>query len=89
MKKFAVIDFEDGMDIVPTGWLSKDEKECRWPKLIKSCSQFYKAVRNSDQPKNDWSFITVFKVLAESGKSGLNILSISMYIYFCRLSYVQ
>lgn len=35
-KKFSVVEFPDGLQIVPSCWIDKDKNECIWPGYIKS-----------------------------------------------------
>lgn len=49
-KKFAVVEFEDGLQIVSITWLSGDLQSSKWPKNYISNDRYNKAIKFMEVP---------------------------------------
>ncbi|XP_011859717.1 PREDICTED: uncharacterized protein LOC105557157 isoform X2 [Vollenhovia emeryi] len=72
--EFAVVEFSDGVQLVPKFWL-QDDDTCYWPK-VKNQSKYYKLVENKEPINSQWERCNVIAVLAETDtfKKGLEKL---------------
>nr|XP_012216674.1 PREDICTED: uncharacterized protein LOC105668714 isoform X2 [Linepithema humile] len=52
--KFYVIEFEDGLQIVPNNWLSTVLKSAVWPVGFISNIRYDKAVKSMEEPQSTW-----------------------------------
>lgn len=62
---YAVIEMEDGVVAVPSKWLSKDKKMCRYPNDEKKALELIK--KNSDV-NLQWPSLSVLKIFSTCGK---------------------
>lgn len=71
---FNVVEFHDGLHVIPFSWLSNDNKQAYWPPYectIRMC----KAVVNMETPMKDhWELLDVLAILGSAGKLITNIL---------------
>lgn len=65
-KEFAVVEFADGVQLVPKFWL-QDDDTCYWPK-VKNQSIYYKLVKNKEPFNSQWERCNVISVLTETGE---------------------
>jgi hypothetical protein len=67
--KFFVCDFNDGTQIVPRNWLSKDMEYCAWPPWWQKVDQrgWDRRVQALVEPDEDWSPAPVLRVRAYGG----------------------
>ncbi|XP_077257810.1 uncharacterized protein LOC143894967 [Temnothorax americanus] len=61
---YVVIEFSDGLQIIPSNWLNKDMSMVRWPALT-NVQRYEKAIRNMEPPKESWTKIPVIKIVAK------------------------
>ncbi|XP_063220044.1 uncharacterized protein LOC134529655 [Bacillus rossius redtenbacheri] len=50
---FSIIEFEDGLQVVPTKWLCDDGTRCKWPSYVNP-NKVIKSVTSLEEPKEDW-----------------------------------
>jgi len=74
MARFIVVLFEDGLQLIPSIWLSPDKKSCNWPPYINDI-KIKKAINNEENPTKSWS---LHKVLCLFGT-----LSIKLHYIIC------
>lgn len=60
-KFYAVVGFEDGLQVVPSNWLDVSVMKAVWPHFL-SDSRYYKAVKFMEEPESSWKEYTVLKV---------------------------
>lgn len=65
--KFYIVEFSDGIQLVPHSWLSKDKTKCYFPSEYSSL-QYNKAVRRQEKPGNKWPVYDVTRVLGQASK---------------------
>lgn len=63
---WSIVEFEDGMEMIPTSWIMEDKSAAYWPKF--SSHKFMKAVKNRIPYENEWSLFKIKKILASSSK---------------------
>ncbi|XP_067204503.1 uncharacterized protein [Linepithema humile] len=61
---YAVIEFSDGLQLIPSNWLNEDMSMARWPTLT-NVQRYEKAIRNMEPPKELWTNIPVIKIIAK------------------------
>ncbi|XP_067208564.1 uncharacterized protein [Linepithema humile] len=52
-KFYAIVEFEDGIQIVPNNWLSIDLKKAAWPNFTNN-KRYDKAVKVMEEPQSTW-----------------------------------
>ncbi|XP_024872877.1 uncharacterized protein LOC112455295, partial [Temnothorax curvispinosus] len=52
-KKFMVVEFSDGLQIVPTQWLNFAEQTCIWPSHLKTQLRINKAIITRKMPNKE------------------------------------
>lgn len=87
MEKFyAIVEFEDGLQIVPNNWLNGDLSKAYWPHFTNN-SRYDKAVKCMEDPDNNWSQHSIRKIYGTSRKE-LYFLVIHIIIFFaCKYWY--
>ncbi|XP_025263009.1 uncharacterized protein LOC105254747 isoform X3 [Camponotus floridanus] len=65
-KKYAIVEFKDGLQIVPATWLSSDLRKSKWPRHYISNDRYDKAVKLMEVPDCTWEEHTVLKIYATS-----------------------
>eukprot|EP00102_Acyrthosiphon_pisum_P008734 XP_003245765.1 PREDICTED: uncharacterized protein LOC100569124 [Acyrthosiphon pisum] len=66
--EYSVVEFTDGVNLVPTIWLTADHRKCHWP-LIENKMIYSKMVSSQVMPRpNDpsWGIYSVKKVLCKT-----------------------
>ncbi|XP_039312745.1 uncharacterized protein LOC120359418 [Solenopsis invicta] len=58
---YAVVEFEDGLSVVPYKWLTQDLKEGFWP-IYTSTARYDKAVKRMEEPESTWSKCSIRKI---------------------------
>lgn len=70
LKKFSVVEFPDGLQIVPSCWINGPQNESTWPSHIKSQytldKLLTKAVVPSDSSK--WEICKINRFFGSAGK---------------------
>lgn len=64
---WSIVEFEDGMEMIPTSWIIEDKSAARWPNFT-SHLKFMKAVKNRILYENEWSLYKIKKILGTSSK---------------------
>lgn len=63
-KKYVIVEFLDGLQIIPITWLTTDLKRAKWPDCYISNSRFDKAVRCLEEPDSTWQEHPIVKIYA-------------------------
>ncbi|TGZ51886.1 Uncharacterized protein DBV15_12677 [Temnothorax longispinosus] len=61
LKMYAVVEFEDGLSVVPKNWLTEDLTEAFWP-MYTSSARHDKAVKRMEEPESTWSKCSIRKL---------------------------
>ncbi|XP_039306313.1 uncharacterized protein LOC113004659 isoform X3 [Solenopsis invicta] len=72
MNRFSVVEFEDGLHLVPTKWL-KGSSECFWP-THKNIKRLHKNISECEEPDDEtWETVKVVRIFgtANSYESGM------------------
>ena len=78
---YAVIEFSDGLQIIPSNWLNKDMSMVRWPALT-NVQRYEKAIRNMEPPTESWTKIPVIKIVAKDSKYKFLIIIYAIDIFY-------
>ncbi|XP_011858294.1 PREDICTED: uncharacterized protein LOC105555864 [Vollenhovia emeryi] len=62
---YAVVEFEDGLQIIPTNWLNISAMKAVWPNFTNN-KRYYQAVKAMEESKSTWLQHTVLKIYATS-----------------------
>lgn len=69
---YAVVEFEDGLQIIPNNWLSADLKRAVWPNFTNN-KRYDKAVKLMEEPQSTWLEHPISKIYGTYCKYFLNI----------------
>lgn len=75
---YAVIEFSDGLQLIPSNWLNEDMSMARWSTLT-NVQRYEKAIWNMEPPKESWTNIPVIKMIAKDCKYKFLII----YAIYC------
>lgn len=67
MEDYSIVEFEDGLQMIPTSWLTKNKNAAYWPQFT-SHVRFVKAVQKNILPEDNWSIHNVKRILATASK---------------------
>lgn len=67
---FIIVEFHDGLQIIPSIWYNAHKKSCIWPSLYQTKLRINKAIINQETPKNesDWEELHVKRMFGVAGK---------------------
>lgn len=60
-KLYSIVEFEDGLQIIPNNWFSEDLKKAFWPHYT-SNKRYDTAVKLMEQPESTWLEHPVSKI---------------------------
>lgn len=63
MEEYSIVEFEDGLQLIPTSWLTKNKSAAYWPQIT-SYARFTKAVKERMQYNDSWILYDVKRVLS-------------------------
>lgn len=78
---YAIIEFSDGLQLIPSNWLNEDMSMARWPTLT-NVQRYEKAIRNMEPPEESWTNIPVIKVMAKDCKYKFFVIIETIYYTF-------
>lgn len=67
MEQYAIVEFADGMQMIPFSWITEDKKHAYWP-TTKSDEKFRKAVQKRISKMDDWSLHEIKRILATASE---------------------
>lgn len=65
-EKYYIIEFEDGMQLIPYNWLNTSKSKAYWPNFT-NMLKYEKAVRNMEPVGKDWK-LYVQRILGSARK---------------------
>lgn len=69
MARYSIVEFDDGIQLVPTSWIFNNNKKCHWPSYTKQ-EKINRAILKEECP-DDYKWST-FKILRIFGTTGIN-----------------
>jgi len=66
MNRFSIIEFEDGLQLVPTNWL-KGTSECFWP-THGNLKRLHKNISECEEPDVNWDILKVVRIFGTANK---------------------
>lgn len=87
---FCVVEFEDGINLVPFSWIDTTKKICYWPHVGKQ-SIFQKMVAAQVEPRlNDpsWSSYSIKRIMNKSGKYIIQLLIFNIKIFYTNTNFL-
>ncbi|KAL0117637.1 hypothetical protein PUN28_008798 [Cardiocondyla obscurior] len=62
MRRFSIVEFEDGIQLIPTLWIFNENKKCYWPCYTKQ-EKINQAIFNEERPEDDkWKSYNVIRI---------------------------
>lgn len=84
-KNYLVVEFQDGLPIIPRTWLTSDLKRAKWPNCYVTSNRYDRAVKCMEEPQSTWEEYPVVKIFATCCNVYFLFFSFifhSIYIYF-------
>jgi len=80
MKKFSIIEFDDGLSVVPNIWLEETNEgmQAIWPNHLKNQISINKAIINEEVPQNGTQ--SIVNVCRKFGEAGYYPFSLLIYV---------
>lgn len=66
MKKYTIVEFKDGIQLVPSKWLDRRGKSCSWPLYDKL--RYDRAVINNEDADPSWKKFPVIRLMGSASK---------------------
>lgn len=76
-KRYSIVEFEDGLQLIPNNWFHEDRSKAYWP-YFTSNMRYEKAVQRMEEPELTWSKYPIVKILASFCKEYY-----ILFLYFC------
>jgi len=71
-RNYAVVEFYDGLQLIPRNWISVDKSQAYFPDMTKmNYKQFDKLGLNTEKPHSSWETFEIKKIWASSGNNFL------------------
>lgn len=69
-KKFMIVEFSDGLQIVPEVWLNTTKKTCIWLSHFKTQLRINKAIVTKEMPKEqcDWKELPIKRIFGSASE---------------------
>lgn len=64
---FHLVEFEDGVQVVPDNWIQRDKNECWYPNF-KTDKDINKAIKKRQSPQDGWLSYSIKRVFDIYGK---------------------
>lgn len=64
---FVIVEFADGLQMVPNTWLINDMTECLWPLYTKN-ERCDRAVRFMEPPEKEWQKHSIKRIMATASQ---------------------
>lgn len=64
---FHLLEFEDGLQIVPDNWIQRDTNQCWYPNY-KTDNDITKAIKKRQTPQDDWLSYSIKRLFGIYGK---------------------
>lgn len=71
MARFTIVLFEDGLQLVPSIWLTPNKKSCKWPPYTNDI-KIKKAINNEESSTESWSMHKVLRLFGTSSNVTLH-----------------
>lgn len=83
-RQYWVIEFDDGIQIVPISWLLENNTKCYYPNDLGNGPNVHKKydmmVKNLEQPKNNWEIYDIKHIWGSDGMYVICIVA-KIFIY--------
>lgn len=98
--KFLIVEFSDGLQIIPTKWMNTIKKTAIWPSHLKTERRLHVAIVSEEMPKEqcDWEEFPIKRIFGSAGNIVKKnfmcmyicayMLCMCVYIYFIYYSYM-
>lgn len=64
---FTLVEFEDGLQVVPNNWIQKERNECWYPNY-RTDKDVDKAIKTRQTPRDNWSSHPIKRIFGIYGK---------------------
>lgn len=67
MEQYAIVEFDDGLQMIPSSWITENKKQAYWPTFT-SNERFSKAVQKCISKIDSWPLYEIKRILATASK---------------------
>ena len=67
LENYVIVEFDDGIQIIPNLWINSDASKARWPTFT-SQKRYDKAVRLMEDCQDFWLEVPIKRILGSTGK---------------------
>lgn len=64
---YAIVEFEDGLQLVPNNWLNADSTKALWPNFTNN-KRYDQAVKYMEEPHSSWLQHPIHKIYGTFGE---------------------
>lgn len=74
--QFIIVEFHDGLQVIPSVWCNADKLSCIWPSHMKTKYRINKAIITREVPReiSDWEKLPIKRIFGGASKEILVIL---------------
>lgn len=85
--KYSIVEFENyNVALIPTTWLTRDDKRCVWP-ILKSVMQLNCLIASCEKPREDdnieWIKLRVARVVCTTSKTTILHFDVNLNSIMC------
>jgi len=83
-KKYSIVEFPDGLQIVPSCWINTHQNESIWPSRVKSQYTLDKLLTKGELPSkiDTWDICKIKRIFGSAGKLRCIFYHITIFIRF-------
>lgn len=69
-KTYLIVEFSDGLQIIPAKWLNYTKQSCIWPSHFKTQLRLNKAIMTGEMPKEqcEWEELPIKRIFGGAGE---------------------
>lgn len=85
MGRFSIVEFEDGIQLIPMSWMFDNNKKCYWPHYKKQ-EKINQAIFNEEHLDDcKWSSYDILRIFGSAGAIVFFNLHLKLFINKCFL----
>lgn len=68
---FIIVEFHDGLQVIPSIWCNADKSSCIWPSYMKTKYRINKAILTKEIPRemSDWEELPIKRIFGGASKN--------------------
>lgn len=76
---FLIVEFTDGLQVIPEKWFNANEQSCIWPTKFKTKFRINKAIVTCEMPQQSstWEHLPIKRIF---GKAGMSFIITNLFV---------